>query len=1373
MWKRNPLVRIAIFLVLFPAALSFVTVPGLTQNPNPADRRKTEMYAGKEVAVGQVIVKFNPTATRAGIDRIKAELDTDLDKQLGGAGLRLLRSRSKNTAAILRVLAARRDVLYAEPDYVVRVSAARSPAPTPVPTPDDPKFSDQWALDNSGAAITFTNPDGTTGSFSGIAGSDIDAVNGWATGTGTTKHVVGIVDTGIDYTHPDLAANVWAAPAPFTVTIGGQTITCGAGSHGFNSITNVCDPADDNFHGTHISGIIGARGNDSYGVSGVNWQSSLIGLKFIGSDGTGNISDAINVLEFAVQVKQFFAATPTPVDIRVLNNSWNIDAHSQALLDQISRTNENNMLIVASAGNGTLGVGDNNDLAPSYPASYAVSHTFTPNDSSPPVSITAASNVISVAATDYNDELSPAYNFGKQSVHLAAPGVQILSTLPGGSYGFLSGTSQSAAFVSGASALVLSECSLGTGDLKRALLDGVDKGAVGSVTGLGTLFDKTLTGGRLNVSRALGACAVAGADLSITISDSADAVKPGNDFSYNLLVTNNGPSSAVGVTVTAELPAGVTFVSASQPADAPLPAAPAPQVLTFTLGNLSSEAGVNLSITVTAPSTPGVVMLEAEVSGSVADPDPLNNRDTENTRISKANSNKTNTVLLSPAEVNYGQPITLTAQVTADQAADGIVDQGEVAFYFKRTSDGLILGPSVARPVMNGEASITFDSTNSFPAAGETATATGINLSELDSGNYAVVAEYAGVESDFKDSSDTKSLRMKPTTLTVTFIGTCATFYGTDPDCLSLDNLRLNTNDPLNPADNVYSNGLVEVRGFVFDQNFDTIADAVSLVATGYANSSSDAKDYPMELGGISSGGSPKAKKASNYQIVYVRPQNSTIGFLVVQRSPLSIIADNKSRLYGEANPLFTATYRGFVLDDDRGDLSGELAFATRATESSDVGTYAITPGGLSSRNYDITFVDGTLTIKPAPTATAATVVTVIVTPTSVQYSDLVTLEAFVTAPNPVAQTAVNLGGTMSFSINGVVLTPTGSITGAVTDGVLKYSGNFAITKAPGDYSVVGSYCPVSTNVLPSYSTGAALKVIPEDARVAYTGVTFVSTPSSSSSTATVTLRATIQDITSVTGDPAHDPYAGDIRNATVTFINRDVTDATNPFGFQIIARDIPVKLLDPPDAAKTGTVSYDWVVNIGSSPSGSYNIGIVVGRYYARNVTSDDTIITVSKPTTDFITGGGFLVLSNSAGYYPGESGTKANFGFNLKFNKALTQLQGKAQIITRNAGRVYKIRSNSASSLVVRKSAVGGIADFTAKANIQDVTNPLAPISIDGNASLQVTITDNGEPGSSDTIGVTVWDKDGRLMFSSRWEGTPPKTLEKLLGGGNVVVR
>jgi len=139
--------------------------------------------------------------------------------------------------------------------------------------------------------------------------AEFGAVAAWDVSTGSPANVVAVIDTGMDYGHQDLAANVWSAPSSFTVTIGGSTITCAAGTHGFNAILRTCDPMDDNNHGTHTSGTIGANGNNSIGVVGVNWTASIMAIKFLSSGGSGSTSDAINAIEFAIQAKKAFSVS--------------------------------------------------------------------------------------------------------------------------------------------------------------------------------------------------------------------------------------------------------------------------------------------------------------------------------------------------------------------------------------------------------------------------------------------------------------------------------------------------------------------------------------------------------------------------------------------------------------------------------------------------------------------------------------------------------------------------------------------------------------------------------------------------------------------------------------------------------------------------------------------------------------------------------------------------------------------------------------------------------------------------------------------------------------------------------------------------------
>ena len=332
------------------------------------------------------------------------------------------------------------------------------------------------------------------------------------------------MDTGIDYNHPDLAANVWSAPSSFTVNIGGTNITCAAGTHGFNAITNTCDPLDDNNHGSHCFGTIGGVGNNGVGVAGVNWTASIMGAKFLNSGGSGTTANAINAIEFTIQAKQIFGAN---ANVRVLSNSWGGGGFSQALLDEINKANTNNMLFTAAAGNN----GSNNDTTPFYPANYN------------------APNVVAVAATDNRDQLASFSNFGATTVDLGAPGVNILSTTTGNTDSFFSGTSMATPHVSGAAALVLSSCpSLTTAALRSNLLNNVDP--------ISALSGKSVTGGRLNVNRAIRACGAPTPDFSLSASPSSQTVSPGASTTYTVTVTPSGGFSGTVTFSASGLPAG-------------------------------------------------------------------------------------------------------------------------------------------------------------------------------------------------------------------------------------------------------------------------------------------------------------------------------------------------------------------------------------------------------------------------------------------------------------------------------------------------------------------------------------------------------------------------------------------------------------------------------------------------------------------------------------------------------------------------------------------------------------------------------------------------------------------------------------------------
>jgi subtilisin family serine protease len=334
---------------------------------------------------------------------------------------------------------------YVEPDYIVHSHL----------TPDDQAFVDGtlWGLRN-------------TGQNGGASGADIDATSAWDFTTGSTNVIVAVIDTGIRYTHQDLASQMWHNPdetASDGVDDDGDGFVDDV--FGINAINMTGDPFDDNNHGTHVSGTIGAAANDGHPHVGVTWNVQLMGCKFLSAQGFGNTSDAITCIDYAVSKKA-----------RILNNSWGGGPFEQSLFDAINRARIKGVLFVASAGNDA----SNSDLNPAYPASYQLD------------------NIISVAAIDRNDNLADFSNFGQATTHLGAPGVDIFSSTAGSDadYQLFNGTSQAAPHVSGVAALILSL-------YPGADLEEVRGRILGGVVPILSLNSKTITGGRLNAINSL------------------------------------------------------------------------------------------------------------------------------------------------------------------------------------------------------------------------------------------------------------------------------------------------------------------------------------------------------------------------------------------------------------------------------------------------------------------------------------------------------------------------------------------------------------------------------------------------------------------------------------------------------------------------------------------------------------------------------------------------------------------------------------------------------------------------------------------------------------------------------------------------------
>ncbi len=281
----------------------------------------------------------------------------------------------------------------------------------------------------------------------------IGAPGAWDLTKGGEDVVIGVIDTGIDYTHPDLKENMW---------------TSEEGNHGYNAVNDTSNPMDDHGHGTHVAGTIGAVGDNEMGIVGTNWNVSLMALKFLDSEGRGTTGDAIACLEYVLERKK------EGEKVVATSNSWGGAAQSDLLYRAIEEHQKEGISFIAAAGND----GRDNDLNPSYPANYDLT------------------NIISVAATDRSDELAGFSNYGERTVHVGAPGVDINSTVLDDQYGYMSGTSMAAPHVSGLTALLASRnSSYDQTNYKNVILSSVDPD--------GDLRSRTLSGGRINASKAL------------------------------------------------------------------------------------------------------------------------------------------------------------------------------------------------------------------------------------------------------------------------------------------------------------------------------------------------------------------------------------------------------------------------------------------------------------------------------------------------------------------------------------------------------------------------------------------------------------------------------------------------------------------------------------------------------------------------------------------------------------------------------------------------------------------------------------------------------------------------------------------------------
>ncbi|MFT5654658.1 MAG: subtilisin family serine protease, partial [Arenicella sp.] len=360
---------------------------------------------------------------------------------------------------LIKALIATGEVEYAEADVVMSANLM----------PDDSDFSSLWGLHN-------------TGQSGGTVDADIDAVEAWDITTGSASVVVAVIDTGVRYDHPDLTGNMWRNPGETGLDADGMD-KAGNGVdddfngyvddvYGIDCINDDSDPIDDDassYHGTHVAGIIGARGNNASQVTGVNWNVSIMALKYLGANGRGVVSDAVECLTYAANMKKNHG-----VNLRVTNNSYGGGNATQSMRDAILATQNQDILFVAAAGND----GEDNDAIPHYPSSYDLP------------------SVVAVASTNRYDTKAETSNYGLVSVDIGAPGVSILSTVGSNNLNTLSGTSMASPQVAGVAALLLAyDPSMTYSQLKARMLDTANP--IAALDGL------TATGGRLNAFDAL------------------------------------------------------------------------------------------------------------------------------------------------------------------------------------------------------------------------------------------------------------------------------------------------------------------------------------------------------------------------------------------------------------------------------------------------------------------------------------------------------------------------------------------------------------------------------------------------------------------------------------------------------------------------------------------------------------------------------------------------------------------------------------------------------------------------------------------------------------------------------------------------------
>ncbi|HEV2828599.1 MAG TPA: S8 family peptidase [Pyrinomonadaceae bacterium] len=415
--------------------------------PSESKSRKDVAQAGIEENLtgtrAEILVKFRSGISVGDINQITSRFNDQLQDEIEAVpGLTAIDDRDDaaggEVADQYRLLP---EVEYAEPNYEIAIDQNEKNGK--LKRAEELRQAEQWAFTHIGVP------------------------EAWATTKGSSGIVVGVLDSGVEYTHIDLVNNIWSRP-PEMMPYHDQELGTIDDVHGYNAVANDGDPSDENGHGTAAAGIVGAHCGNGPRICGVSPQVAIMPLKFINAGGFGYVGDAVEAVNYAINRRR------AGVNLRVINVSWDLAEPSRALADVIRAGYQVGILFVVSSGS----TGTNNDRSPRHPASYDIG------------------NIISVAATNRSDALAQFSNYGVKSVHIAAPGEDLLTTALGNEYQLRSDTALAAAIVSGVAALALSAHPDASLDQLRSLL-------LESVDMLPALRGKVSTGGRINAIKAV------------------------------------------------------------------------------------------------------------------------------------------------------------------------------------------------------------------------------------------------------------------------------------------------------------------------------------------------------------------------------------------------------------------------------------------------------------------------------------------------------------------------------------------------------------------------------------------------------------------------------------------------------------------------------------------------------------------------------------------------------------------------------------------------------------------------------------------------------------------------------------------------------